>query len=475
MKRKMILACVIGIFLIPHTKGAELEKDFSGIWQGKLKIQGMEMRLVFKIEQVEGGGYTGTMDSPDQGATDIPLDSVTVTGDQIVLAYTKAALEITGTLQVDGQHIKATLKQMGQELPLELERVDKVDEVNRPQTPQEPFPYREEEVSYENTGGGVTLAGTLTIPQGEGPFPAALLITGSGAQDRDETIYNHKPFLVIADFLTRRGIAVLRVDDRGMGGTTGNLGESTTDDLAGDVLTGVAFLKGHKEIDPGRIGLIGHSEGGIIAPIAAARSEDVAFIVLLAGTGLTGEDILYMQSELIMRANGTSEEEIRKNLDDSRRIYGVLKTGKEKEALEADLRRMYEEDMAKLSEEERKKEEVSDAAFEGQIKQVLSDWFLYFLTYDPRPVLREVRCPVLALNGEKDLQVPPTENLAEIGKALKAGGNGDVTLKEMPGLNHLFQTAETGAVSEYGKIEETIAPEVLKIVGDWILERVGKK
>jgi len=474
MKRRMILVCVIGMLLAAYTNGAAVEKDYAGIWQGTLKIQGMELRLVFKIEKAEEGGYTATWDSPDQGATDLPMDSVTVEEDAIVMINKKAGVEVRGTLQPDGKHMQAVLKQAGMELPLELEKVEKVEEIKRPQTPQKPFPYQEEEVSYENTGAGITLAGTLTLPQGEGPFPAALLITGSGAQDRDETIMGHKPFLVLADHLTRRGIAVLRVDDRGVGGTTGDLSESTTEDLAGDVLTGVSFLKDHQEIDPQRIGLIGHSEGGIIAPMAAARSEDVAFIVLMAGTGLTGEEILYMQSELIARAGGTSEEDIQKSLDEAKRIYSVLKSGQDKMAMEQALRRMYEEDMAKLSEEERKKEELSEEAIEAQFKQILSDWFLYFLTHDPRPVLKEVRCPVLALNGEKDLQVPPKENLAEIGKALKAAGNSDVTLKEMPGLNHLFQTAETGAVSEYGKIEESISPAVLQLIGDWILERVRK-
>jgi pimeloyl-ACP methyl ester carboxylesterase len=461
------------MLLAAYTNGAAVEKDYAGIWQGILKAPGMEVRLVFKIDKAEGGGYTATWDSPDQGATDLPMDSVTVEDDTIVMVY-KQAIEVRGTLQPDGEHMQVVFKQAGMEFPLELEKVDKVEEVKRPQTPHKPFPYREEEVSFENTGAGITLAGTLTLPQGEGPFPAALLITGSGAQDRDETIFNHKPFLVIADHLTRRGMAVLRVDDRGVGGTTGDLSESTTEDLAGDVLTGVSFLKDHQEIAPGRIGLIGHSEGGIIAPMAAARSEDVAFIVLMAGTGLTGEEILYMQSELIARAGGTSEEDIQKSLDEAKRIYSVLKSGQDKMAMEQALRRMYEEDMAKLSEEERKKEELSEEAIEAQLKQILSDWFLFFLTYDPRSVLQEVRCPVLALNGEKDLQVPPKENLAEIGKALTAAGNSDVTLKELPGLNHLFQTAETGAVSEYGKIEETISPAVLQLIGDWILERVRK-
>jgi fermentation-respiration switch protein FrsA (DUF1100 family) len=381
-------------------------------------------------------------------------------------------LEVTGTLTEDGDRIDAVLKQRGFELPLELRRTDEVVKVNRPQEPKRPFPYREEEVSYTNDRAGITIAGTLTLPAGEGPFPAALLISGSGAQDRDETVFGHKPFLVMADYLTRRGIAVLRVDDRGVGGTGGSLSDSTTQDLARDALAGVSYLRSRPEIDSGKVGLVGHSEGGLIAPLAAAESENVAFIVLMAGPGLPGEEILYLQSELISRAEGTGEEEIEKNLAQQRRIYDILKKGGDREAMEKTLRRMYEEDMAALSDQERKESELSEAQLEGQLEQLLSNWFRFFLTYDPRPTLERVRCPVLAVIGEKDLQVPPKENLSEIEKALKAGGNPDYTLKEFKGLNHMFQTAVSGAVTEYGRIEETMAPEALSFIGDWILDRM---
>jgi len=307
----------------------------------------------------------------------------------------------------------------------------------------------------------------LTLPYLKGPFPAALLISGSGAQDRDETALGHKPFLVLADYLTHRGIAILRVDDRGVGGSTGDFAQATSEDFAGDVLAGVEYLKSQKEIDPQKIGLIGHSEGGIIAPMVAAQSPpDVAFIVMMAGTGLNGEQVLYLQGALLARANGASEETIDKLGVLQERIYAVLKQEKDDDAAAEKLREIFADAQLQLSKEE--KEKMLFGSFVKVIKII--PWYRYLLTFDPRPTLMTVKCPVLAINGEKDLQVPPKENLYAIEEALKTGGNKDYTVKELPGLNHLFQTAETGAVSEYAEIEETISPTALKVIGDWIRE-----
>src|SRR5665648_483941 len=340
---------------------------------------------------------------------------------------------------------------------------------------KKPYTYIEEEAIYENKEAGITLAGTLTLPSGNGPFPAVLLITGSGPQDRNETIYNHSPFLVLADYLTRQDIAVLRVDDRGVGESTGDFSQATSEDFASDVLAGVEYLKTCKEIDPKKIGLIGHSEGGIIAPMVAVKSPDVAFIVLMAGTGLTGEEILYLQGALISRAMGVSEEDIIKNRQFNDKIFSVLKEEEDSEIAEKRLRQMFMEDWEKMSDE--KKEQIGDPEvfLKAQLQSLLSPWLKFFLTYDPKPTLSKVKCPVLAINGEKDLQVPPKENLRAIEDALKTGGNQNYTIKELPGLNHLFQTAQTGVPAEYVKIEETISPEVLKIISDWILEQTGDK
>jgi len=337
---------------------------------------------------------------------------------------------------------------------------------------KKPYPYKEEEVTYKNKDAGISLAGTLTLPSGDAPFPAVLLITGSGPQDRNETIYNHRPFLLLADYLTRQGIAVLRVDDRGVGKSTEGFSQATSEDFASDVLAGIEYLKARKEINPKQIGLIGHSEGGLIAPMIAAKSPDVAFIILMAGTGLTGEEILYLQGALIFRAMGVSEEDIIKKCQFNEKIFSVLKEEEDSEIAEERLRQMFMEDWEKMSDEE--KEQIGDpeAYLKAQLQSLLSPWLKFFLTYDPKPTLSKVKCPVLAINGEKDLQVPPKENLSAIEEALKAGGNQNYTIKEIPNLNHLFQTTQTGVPSEYAKIEETISPVALKIISDWILEQI---
>jgi pimeloyl-ACP methyl ester carboxylesterase len=357
--------------------------------------------------------------------------------------------------------------------PLTLKKTDKVTALNRPQTPKPPFPYKVEDLTYRNEAAGISLAGTLTLPEGHGPFPAVILISGSGAQDRDETIFQHKPFLVLADALTRRGVAVLRVDDRGVGGSSGSVAKSTSEDFAGDVQAGIALLKSRPEIDGRKIGLIGHSEGGIIAPIVAGRSRDVAFIVLMAGTGLPGDEIMLMQGRLIGKAMGASDKNLEKQDSGRKRLFDIMKTETDAKKAGVALRETVKKLLEELSPEERKQAGDVDSLAESQLKMLESPWFRFFLTFDPRPTLAKVQCPVLALVGEKDLQVPPKENLEEIAKAVQKGGNMRVTTKQLPGLNHLFQTCKTGSVTEYRQIEETISPLALKVIGDWIDEQVA--
>jgi len=440
-------------------------EGIEGIWLGTLKVSGMEFIIVFKMSRKPDGTLTTTMDNLYQRMKNIPVDEITFANGNLRLELKSILFE--GKIKEDGLTIEGKWKQAGQSLPLVLKRVDKAPELRRPQEPKKPYPYEEEEVIYENKEAGIKLAGTLTIPRLEGPFPAVLLISGSGAQDRNETILGHRPFLVLADYLTRLGIAVLRVDDRGVGGSTGDPAQAMSEDFAGDVLTGVEYLKGRKEINPKKIGLVGHSEGGIIGPMVAAQSPDVAFIVMMAGTGLTGEEILYLQGALLAKANGASDETIAKLRALQERIYAVLKQEKDDAAAAEKLREILTDTGLQLSEEE--KEKMLFSTFMEVIKII--PWYRHLLSSDPKPTLMKVKCPVLAINGEKDLQVPPKENLHAIEEALKAGGNKDYTIKELPDLNHLFQTAETGAVSEYAKIEETISPTVLEVIGDWILER----
>ena len=438
------------------------------LWEGKLKVGGgMELRLVLHVQEADGGALEAKLDSPDQGATGLDVATISVAGGTMRFSLPKLKAEYEGKIADGGAEVSGDFVQLGQKLPLTLRKVEHATEVARPQTPKPPFPYREDQVTYENPAGHITLAGTLTVPQGAGPFPGVILITGSGAQDRDETLFSHKPFMVIADYLTRRGVAVLRVDDRGVGGSTGSVEESTTADFAGDVLAGVAFLKTRKEINPARIGLIGHSEGGEIAPLAATQSKDVAFIVLLAGPGLPGADIMLLQSELISKVSGAPEADTKRALRAMKRGLDVVKAEKQAktEVLEAKLAAVAKEEAQALG------PEMDAEKARVLVKKLSTPWFRFFVTYDPRPSLTKVRCPVLALSGSKDLQVPPKENLAELKKAFAAGANTHVTLKELPGLNHLFQTAEKGLPDEYARIEETFAPAALAAMGDWIAEQ----
>jgi len=482
MKQRMLLISAIvcvGLLAYSLPAGSEGQSGpvIAGDWLGTLKVSGIELRLVVHISTDEEGNLSATMDSPDQGATGIPVDRVSFAGDSLDFQIDIVAGRYSGILQPDGNTIDGAWSQPAGTFPLMLERMEKPIEINRPQEPKPPFPYEAEDVTFSNQAAGITLAGTLTLPRGEGPFPAVLLISGSGPQDRDETVFSHKPFLVIADYLTRRGIAVLRVDDRGVGKSSGDFASATSADFAGDVLAGIDYLKSREEINHEQIGLIGHSEGGLIAPMVADRSKDVAFLVLLAGPGLPGEDILLMQSDLISRVMGVDEELIAKTRELSKRIFEIVKEESDSTTTADEVREVLESAWESYSEAERseleKLEGDPEQAIERNVMMVTSPWFRFFISYDPRPALRQVKVPVLALNGEKDMQVPAKQDLQEIETALHTGGNDDVTVKELPGLNHLFQTAETGAPSEYAKIEETFSPIALEIIANWILERTG--
>ena len=451
------------------------EIGIEGIWEGTLKIPGGELRIVFKISKNPDGTLTVTLDSPDQGAIDIPVEEVIFKDNTLRLEVKSVGAVFEGKVSEDFLVIEGDLKQSGQTLSLTVNRVDKAVEILRPQEPKKPYPYSEKKVAYTNLKAGVKLVGMLTLPSDKGIFPAVLLITGSGPQDRNETVFGHRPFLVLADYLTRQGIAVLRVDDRGVGESTGYFSQATSEDFASDVLAGVEYLKTCKEIDPKKIGLIGHSEGGVIAPMVAVKSPDVAFIVLMAGTGLTGEEILYLQGALISRAMGATEEDIAKSRQFNAKIFSIVKEEEDNEIAKERLQQMAMAYLAELSDEEKSRIGVSEEFLKAQLQNLLSPWSRFFLTYDPKPTLTKVKCPVLAINGEKDLQVPPRENLIVIEEALKSGGNQDYTIKEIPNLNHLFQTAQTGVPSEYAMIEETISPVALKIIGDWILEHTIDK
>ena len=463
-----IVLSVACLLLLASGCKASATKGVEGLWQGTLKVPNGELRVVFHINKAADGKLSATLDSPDQGATGIAVEECAFSKGKLTLGAKAIGGGFEGTMKNDST-IDGKWSQSGMSLPLVLKRIEKVESTSHSQEPKRPYPYKEEEVTVENKTAGITLAGTLTEPDSGNPFPAVVLITGSGPENRDEEVFGHKPFLVLADYLTRQGIAVLRCDDRGVGKSGGDSHNATTADLATDTRAAFEFLKDRKDIDTKHIGLIGHSEGGIIAPIVANEVPDVAFVVMMAGPGLPGDSILMLQSVLVAKAEGSPDSTVEKNAGVERALLDLAKTKLDSAALTAKLRPLLKQAMPQFSPADSQASHSADQAVERQIRQVLSPWFRYFIAYDPRPALTKLRQPVLAINGEKDVQVAPKENLAAIEAALKAGGNKDYLVKELPGLNHLFQTANTGAVSEYAKIDETISPTALQAMGDWIL------
>lgn len=444
----------------------------AGTWSGVLEIGALKLTLTFDISEAADGTLSAKAGCLEQGIIDYPADVIWQNG-TLKFEIKNLAATYEGLFNEEKTEVNGYFTQNGGSFPLILKKGEKLifSFPSRPQEPKPPYPYIEENVKYDNPLSEVTLAGTLTIPYSEKPCPAVLLIAGSGPIDRNETVFGHKPFLVLADHLTKQGIAVLRVDKRGVGESTGNYDMSTSQDFCDDVLAGIAYLKTRKEIHGKQIGLIGHSEGGIIAPMAAVKSNAIAFIVMMAGPAVTGEEILYEQGLLRSRLTGVNEEQILQQRELQNQMFSVVKNEEDFEKAEKQLHEI----IASYTIEQKEANILpgSLAAMKEQITRLNSKWFRYFLTYDPATALKLVKVPVLALSGELDVQTSPRQNLPVIGKTLQEAGNADYTVIEFPKLNHLFQTSATGSITEYEKIEETIAPIVLHTLSEWILERTS--
>ena len=458
-----LIAFAIGILIANLVFG----QDITGSWNGILKVQGTQLRIVFNISKTENG-FSSTMDSPDQHAKGIPVSSTNFENQTLKLAALNLGIEYEGLLDKNNV-IVGNFKQGGMSFPLNLSKeIVEKEKIVRSQEPIKPYPYYEEEVTFKNAKAGITLAGTLTLPKKEGRFPVVILISGSGPQNRDEELMGHKPFLVLADYLTKNGIAVLRFDDRGTAASTGDFKTATTTDFATDVEAGVAYLQTRKEIDKKKIGLIGHSEGGIIAPMVAGNSKDISFIVLLAGTGIPGDQLLLLQQELIGKDSHLSDAYLKMVKTINKGAFEIVVKSSGTEQLKTDLTNYINQVLKDNPDAEKPKSMSQDEFVKLQVNQITSPWMVYFIKYNPAMALEKVKCPVLALNGEKDLQVPPKENLEAIKKALTKGGNKKVTTIELPGLNHLFQECKTGLPSEYSAIEQTFSPIALNEILKWL-------
>ncbi|MEM0942150.1 MAG: alpha/beta hydrolase [Bacteroidota bacterium] len=458
---------IIAIFSFLIATNLFAQNVISGSWNGILEIQGMQLRLVFHIIETDNG-FVSTMDSPDQGAKGIPVTSTIFESPTLKLQVSNARIEYIG--EFSGNQITGIFKQAGKELPLSLARENAKKEAVtlKPQEPIPPLSYYTENINFKNEKTNFTLAGTLSLPSEEGKYPVVILISGSGPQNRDGEIMVHKPFLVIANYLTENGIGVLRYDERGVGESEGDFRSATFKDFASDVSSAVNYLKTRSGIDFEKIGLIGHSEGGLVAPMVVSKSNDIAFMVLLAAPGVCGDRLLLKQQEMIAKASGVSEQEFEKSKEINAKIFEMVQNcGEDIEALRSDLKKYFEDNLKNAPKS--KPEEMSiDQLVSLQVNQITNSWMMHFLKYDPALALQRVKCPVLALNGEKDLQVSSRENLKAIKKSLKKGKNRNVTTEELEGLNHLFQECTTGLPNEYSKLDQTISPVALEKVFTWI-------
>lgn len=447
----------------------DLTQDtITGNWLGELEIPNTaKLRMGITISISSDNSYKTFLNIIDQATGDIPCDEIIQKEDSVFIRIKGLGIEIAGLIDPTHKTMMTEFRQRGGIFPILFSRVEKLPELLRPQEPIKPYPYNEENVVYENKRSNIKLAGTLTYPKLKGKYPAVILVTGSGQQNRDEEGGKHKPFWIIADYLTCNGIAVLRVDDRGIGGSTGNFDQSTTLDFANDVLAGITFLKNRKEINSNEIGIIGHSEGGTIAPLAATMSSDVAFIVSMAGVFINFEDIVIDQIMNQLKLQGKKDEDLELERNWRKNIYNLAKEPTDSATAARKLRGIYNE----LSQDEITRLNWPKGRQDAQIKQVLNPWWRYALAMDNKAILSKVKCPVLAIYGGLDQQVNPEKNIQIIEETLKQAGNNNFMVQKLSGLNHLFQTAKTGSEYEYFRIEETISPLALQVISDWILKQ----
>ena len=425
-------------------------QSIEGYWGGELNVQGMKLGMFFNIVKTDSG-FVSTLDVPQQGASGIQVSTTTFDGFNIRMEMAALHASYEGILY-EG-YIGGTYSESGMKFPLTLRKTEKKP-LLRPQEPKAPFPYKQEEVTFRNEREGITLAGTLTMPEGNGTCPAVVMISGSGPQNRDSELYGHKTFAVIADFLTSNGIAVLRFDDRGVGASERGNTAATTLDLSYDAEAAVKFMKAKKCFS--RIGVAGHSEGGLISFMLAERKM-VDFVVSLAGPSVKGSEIIVAQQDSISRIKGMSQELIVANKKLFKDFFLIIDNSETIEGARPQV-----ESLASILPENARKELMN---------QLLTPWMFYFCKYNPAKSIAATTCPVLVLNGTKDMQVIASQNIPAYQKIISQNPEAKFEFHVLPNLNHLFQHCTTGDISEYSQIEETISPEVLEFMKTFILSK----
>ncbi len=449
MKRLLLISALFCMLA-----NVSIAQDIKGYWKGTLNVGTTEIELCFDIKEVDAT-ISATLDIPTQGAYGIPVTSISFETMKLTMDIAPLNAKYEGTFVLN--NIVGEFTQMGMSLPLTLIKGEKADKPKRPQEPKEPFPYKSEEVFFKNNREDFTLAGTLTIPEGTGPFPATILVSGSGPQNRDEELSNHRPFAVIADYLSRNGIVVLRFDDRGVGSSEPGNPDATSFDLSYDAEAAFDYLLSRKEVIPSLCGITGHSEGGYINFMVAQRRPDVAFLISLAGPAVTGAEILKVQQAEIYRGMGMPEQMVESNKMISENLFSIIE---KYDAPDENFRKEALSYLASVG--------MPDDVAIPMIDQYGSPWFFYFLKYDPAPAIREVTVPALILNGTLDKQVVSYQNIPVFHEIAAQIGRDNMRIVELEGLNHLFQHAETGLPTEYGTIEETISEEVLKLMLNFV-------
>jgi len=456
--KKFIILFAATIFFISSVFSEESlisNNKIPGVWLGKMKVSDhLELRFGFVITEKENGELSATMNVIEQKAFDIQMDIVTFVNDSLHIELSAAGISYAGKYDFETNVIEGTYMQGEANLKLNLHEVDELPrgEVVRPQTPVRPFPYIEEEVVFENRLEDIKLAGTLTLPRSKSPSPAIILVAGSGHTDRNETPMGH--FLLLADYLTRSGYVVLRYDKRGVGESTGNYDEATSFNFAEDVKAGVNYLKNRDDVDANNIGIFGHSEGALLAPMVASQSENIGFIVLIGAIGIPCDELMLLQTEKIAKINGVPQEEITTTLKHYRKYYDIIKSN--------------DDNSTKREKIIESNPEIAD----GLLSVMLMPWFQYFIQINPDEYFEKVNCPVLVINGQNDVQCAPKENLDRIKEVFENSGNKDYTIKTLPNLNHLLQTSKSGSPTEYEQITEIIAPSALELMGNWVNERI---